>query len=346
MLNLSKIIFINITILILGLFTLELFFGSWLKYSNHSNLLIPRQQKNIIDNFPYKHDSLGMYSRDKYGFRSNSYDLNKINILILGGSTTEEREVDDDKIWTKIFEKNLKTNKKVLNAGIGGQTSYGHKLMYDMWFKKYSDLNPNFIIIYLGINDALYLVENINKVFMNGRQINSSNRDTLVSIRTYDRTIQYIKNNSIFHSVYLIIKGNIISKKYNISYQTKPSFFTPYKGEVPENLQKIDKQLLDKFKNYYYQNLNEIVKQNKTYGAETIFITQPLSNTHWLKNYLKIINLFTLEFCEINKIHCINIENKSLKLSEIFFYDGIHTTPEGSRIIGKFIAKEFNNFYF
>ena len=130
--NYTKIIFANIFILFTGILVLELFFGGWLKSNNYKNLLIPRMQKSILYNLPYESNNIGIFTRDKYGFRSNNYSLNEVDILIIGGSTTEEREVDDNLIWTKVFERQI-INKKTLNAGIGGQTSYGHSKIYDIW---------------------------------------------------------------------------------------------------------------------------------------------------------------------------------------------------------------------
>ena len=344
MINFFKILLVNLVILIFGILIIELFFGSWLKDSNYSNLLIPRQQTSIISSVPYEQNNLGIYSRDKNGFRANQYNLNKIDILILGGSTTEERDVDDKQIWTKIFENNLKKNYKVLNAGIGGQTSYGHSSMFDMWFSKHNDLKPDFIIIYLGINDALYFVESLgNKNILNkGRQLNSSNRDTLTNIDFSDRFIQYLKNNSIFHSAYLIIKGNIISNKYKISYNSKPEVFSAYRQKAPIDIINSDSNISDIFTNYYFENLIEISKYSKKYEAKLILVNQVISRKHWLNNYLSKINFLTMNFCKINKIYCINLEDKNLLLNENHFYDGIHTTPDGSKIIGEFIADKFN----
>lgn len=344
MINFLKILFINVIIFFLGIFIIELFFGTWLKNSNYSDLLIPRQQTNIIKSFPYEYDALGIYSRDENGFRANQYKLNDIKILILGGSTTEEREVDDNKIWTKIFERNLNKEYKVINAGIGGQTSNGHRSMFNIWFSKHPDLNPDFIIIYLGINDALYFVESLNNknILDKGRRLNSSNRDTLTNVNFSDRFVQYLKNNSIFHSVYLIIKGNIISSKYQFTYNSQPSIFNAYYGEAPINISNYDENISIIFTNYYYENLREILEYSKNYNAKLILVNQVISKSHWLNNYLNKINFLTLNFCKINKINCINLEDNNLKLNENNFYDGIHTTPEGSKIIGKFIADQFN----
>ena len=109
MIKILKLFSINIIIFLILLMIAELIFGNWLKKNNFNSLLIPKQQTSLITNFPYKSEELGIYTRDKNGFRANKYDLNDINILILGGST-QKKEVDDQRIWTKIFEKILKKN--------------------------------------------------------------------------------------------------------------------------------------------------------------------------------------------------------------------------------------------
>ena len=351
MIKIFKIITINLIIFFLLLIVIELIFGSWFKKNNIGSLLIPKQQSNLITNFPYKSEDVGIYTRDQYGFRANNYNLKDINILILGGSTTEEREVDDQKIWTKIFEKNLKKNLKVLNAGIGGQTSLGHKEMFNLWFNKFDTLSPDFIVVFLGINDALYLVENVNgQTYLNitysdkfeaGRSINNSNRDELLNIMPLDKTIQYIKNNSIIHTLYLIVKGNLLSYKYGLNYNDDIKTFDPHVTKSPD-IVKLDEVYLGEFENYYHNNLLKIYNYANEYKSDLIFVTQSVSSKHWIKKYLNIVNNFTRSFCKIEKIKCIDLDKKIRGLSNEFFYDGIHTDPVGSKIIGEFIAKEFN----
>ena len=341
--NIFKILIINFFIFILGLFFIEIIFGSWFKKSNYGSLLIPKKQTNIIESFPYDAEEIGIYSRDKNGFRANEYELNDIEILILGGSTTEEREVDDKKIWTKVFEKNLNSNLKVLNAGIGGQTSYGHKSMFSLWFDKFEKLSPKYIILYVGINDALFLLENLNKneIPDEGRNLNSSNRDTLININLNDRVVQYVKNNSALHTFYLVIKGNLISRKFKFNYNQKPKKFKPFIVKSPENLM-LNNKTIKIFENYYYNNLININNNANKYKSKLILVTQVISNEHWLKDYLSIINNFTNNFCKNKKILCIDLSNENLKINDNDFYDGIHTSPKASAIIGKAIANKFN----
>ena len=57
-------------------------------------------------------------------------------------------------------------------------------------------------------------------------------------------------------------------------------------------------------------------------------------------NNLKLINQYTIDFCKNTEVKCIDLANKII-IDNLFFYDGIHTDPIGSKKIGIFIAKEF-----
>jgi len=342
-----KIITINLIILFFGLIFIELFFGSWFKENNFSNLLIHKKQTNLIDNFPYPSNNLGLFTKDNNGFRANKYKLDEIEILIIGGSTTEERDVDDNLIWTKIFEKNIFANKKTLNAGIGGQTSYGHKKMYDMWFSKLPQLKPKYIIIYLGINDALFLIENYDKKnnFNKGRILNNLNRDLLVNNKLLEKFVQYIKNNSAFHNLYLLIKGNIISRKLNINYNNNIKIFNQTYTFPPKENITIDRNDLNYFYKYYLKNIEDIIKINKNYNSKLFLVTQKIAEDHWLYSYLYTINSMTMEICNLKKIICFDLHNHILFDKKIDLYDGIHTTPLGSSKVGILIANFFNKNY-
>lgn len=341
----SNTIIINLTVLLTGLIIIELVFGTWLyRSSNFNNLLIPKQQTNIMESLPYASNNIAIYSRDKNGFRANNYSLNEIEILILGGSTTEEREIDDKLIWTKVFEKKINKNYQVLNAGIGGQTSYGHKNLYRLWFSRFKELKPKFMIVYLGINDALFLVENMEKQhdFSKGRIINDSNRDLIKNEKFFSNTIQYIKNNSALHSLYLVIKGNILSRKYRINYKNKPKYFDAYFTKSPSKDIVLDSYYLNNFYNYYKKNIIDIIEINKIYDSTLILSTQKISNKHWLNPYLEIVNSFTLKICKEKNLICFNLHDNINFIDQIDFYDGIHTSPSGSLKIGESLALFFN----
>ena len=218
--------------------------------------------------------------------------------------------------------------------------------MFKIWFNKLANLKPDFIIVYLGINDALYLVESINNkdLILKGRELNTSNRDNLVNTNRLHRIIQYIKNNSIFHDLYLIIKGNIITSKYQVSYNSTPKIFKTNETAIPDNINNLNEKHMYNFEKYYLNNLFGILDNSKKYNAKVIFITQKYQANIGLKVFKKI-NLITSKFCKNSNAYCINLDTKELKIENKHFYDGIHTNADGSRIIGQFLANDFNKFY-
>ena len=145
-----KIILYNLFFLALGIGLIEIIFGRWIYKNNYGSLLIPNQSISVINQPYYDKDKTYIHSWDKNGFRANNYELEDIDILVIGGSTTAEKFIDDNHIWTKVFERKLnnKIKLKVLNAGIGGQTIYGHYRMFDLWFSNFEELSPKYILIF------------------------------------------------------------------------------------------------------------------------------------------------------------------------------------------------------
>jgi len=338
-----KIFLINFFLTLIVIIIIELFFGSWIGNNNYKNLIIPRNIVNIIDNPPYKTDTLGIYSRDKNGFRANHHLLEDIDILVVGGSTTEERDVDDQLIWTKILEKKLSltTPKKILNAGIGGQTSFGHIKLFKIWFSRYDDLKPSTVLFYIGINDVLYMLEGFEKdnFSYEGRSINKINKDLLIHSQVYDQFIQYIKNNSLIHLMYLIIKGNYLSYKYNINYHSSlKAGKEKYIGEL-DFQNNFNQKNINYYLASYKKNLIALVDEAKKMNAKPVFITQTVAHDHWLYKYISIINETTISYCNKKQLDCIDLASVINFNNKIDFYDGIHTTPNGSFKIAEIIAK-------
>ena len=190
-----KILSFNIFFLIIGLILIEVFFGKWFYKSNYGSLLIPNYSISVINQPYYDKDKTYIHSWDKNGFRANDYNLNEIDILVIGGSTTAEKFIDDNHIWTKVFERQIenKTKFKVINAGIGGQTVYGHNNMFDLWFSNYKELKPKYIFIYLGINDAIKVHENVLKNILDIKDDNYSRirNENLEASSSKKQIVQY-----------------------------------------------------------------------------------------------------------------------------------------------------------
>lgn len=344
--NLIKVIFINFLILFIGIFIIELIFGNWFNNKNLSNLLLSIDKHRLISNLPYKSDKPALYTTDSNGFRANEHELSKIDILIIGGSTTEQKFVDDKLIWTQILEKNLNSNylSFTLNAGIGGQTSFGHVKIFDLWLSRFDELNPKIIIFYIGINDALFMIENIddNIDYSKGRRMSNKNRDFLKIENKFENYFQFFKNNSAILLFFKMINGNLISLKYNFGYFKKPSIFkTSTKTADTIKLKADDEQILN-YLEKYQNNLLVLNKIAVNSNAVPIFVTQNVSSNHWIKKYLSIINNETTNYCKSTKLICFDLASE-LYLNDDDFYDGIHNNPNGSKKVADYLYKKLKN---
>ena len=98
-----------------------------------------------------------LYSRDKYGLRGTLLKPDNIDILTVGGSTTDQRYIADGETWQDIiqdhFNKSGNGNIIIANAGVDGQSTFGHIKNFDWWFPYIPGLNPKYILFYVGIND-------------------------------------------------------------------------------------------------------------------------------------------------------------------------------------------------
>lgn len=122
-----KVAGVNLAVLLAGVIVVELIFGGWVRAPGLWTLSIQRdfsiyswEVEKYLRERPMK------YSRDYYGFRGNSHPVSAINMVALGGSTTDEPDVSDEETWTAQLEACL--NKagiaaKIGNAGINGQSS-------------------------------------------------------------------------------------------------------------------------------------------------------------------------------------------------------------------------------
>jgi hypothetical protein len=158
---------------------LELIFGKW--FEKEAQLLdlgvIKDKNYTISIDGLYEGAHEINYSRDKYALRG-VHTLNqpeKIKILTVGGSTTDQRYIDDTLTWQAILEKTvLKSfpHYYVSNAGVDGQSTLGHIANFEHWFTKIPQQKPDFVFFYVGINDAFRFdqqaQEDALKELMNG----------------------------------------------------------------------------------------------------------------------------------------------------------------------------------
>ncbi len=89
----SKLALINFLFLAIGLLILELLFGNWLRSDrlNRLHLIKGVELKYDVDGLYPATNTQIIYKRDVYGFRGNYGKPDGIDILTVGGSTTDQK---------------------------------------------------------------------------------------------------------------------------------------------------------------------------------------------------------------------------------------------------------------
>lgn len=356
-----KTIFINLLVLLILLIPIELIFGSWLIHSNSlNNLFIIRDQVLEIELnglYPYHKPTIKV-TKDRYGFRGSNSSFNspeKIDILCVGGSTTYQLYIEDGYTWPEVLEKELKSknvNLSVANAGIDGQSTFGHLKNFELWFPQVPELSPEYIFFYIGINDFFRLDSKAESDLI-GRQT------------TIDRIKGKIKDNSATYRVFKALSGTIEANTKGLTHS---------KVNFSDFIYGTERLLSDDSLDVFFQNrltlyahrLEQLVAYSRELGSTPVFITQPSRRYKFskegtlkgLKSKLNIkgmdiaINGLDYYYCieEMNKIiqkvarenQLLVIDQTNVKFfSDEDFYDFNHTTPSGSLKIGSHIAHEF-----
>ena len=150
---------VNLLLMGVGLVLLELIFGAWFNPNNLNRL-------NLLKNYVRQYDVSHLYSdprpviqysRDAYGLRgTHGGRPERINMLTVGGSTTDQRYIRDGDTWQDVMQNEFAREGVTLvvaNAGIDGQSTYGHIKNFEWWFPSIPGLAPKYILFYIGLND-------------------------------------------------------------------------------------------------------------------------------------------------------------------------------------------------
>ena len=335
--NYKKIIFINFLIFFFLIFVLEIFFGYWFKKESFGIYMNKHRNRNEHYEIFNKHEKqLINYKRNFFGFRGDEVDdLSKIKIVFIGGSTGNERFLNEkDTIVGRLNRMLLDNNykSKIYNASIDGKTTQGYINDFKFWFSKLNNFYPEVFIFYTGINDSV-----LNQPLKH---------DELYSNKKIIRIKDYIGNNSATIELLkkvedkYFIKTKLeydLTKDLNQLYDKNYLYFNYSQATKVYNFENLKNKHSD-LKLRFETRLNNLLPYLNNYNSTPIFITQVRHNG-LLDEQLFLINELLKEFCKKNNIYII-------KLDEIYnsqredFYDSVHTTAQGSDNISKIIYSE------
>ena len=347
-----KTIIVNLLILFAGFLLLELFFGGWFSDNNQlRSLNIIRDQTINYTTDLYSETEIDIkYSRDKYGLRGEK-TLNspeKIDILTIGGSTTDQRYISEGKTWQDLLENSFKKDGKevlISNAGVDGQSTFGHIKNFEIWFPKIPNLKPKYILFYIGVND-FYLLKKGGYDDLNNK--------------SWETTI---KNISAFYSLLRTATGIWASYKAKAGHQKMNLQEIEYtnKGCAERKVYELFKKDLNNFEN----RVSALIKFSKGLNAAPIFVTQP-SFKYKFDKHGDILGTTTIERIDnysyngVDYYHLLTMLNQSIKnvadnevlvveltslpiWEDVDFYDYFHNTPQGAEKVAEEIHKQIKN---
>lgn len=341
----TKVFFGNLIVFIFLGMIVESIFGYWFFGPDLGFLNVKINQTRIDSNSPfYPPGTKVVFRRDQYGLRGNYGSPENITILAVGGSTTNDRVANEGDTWTDVLQQNLQAfgkNEIVANAGIDGHSTVGHIRSFELWFNKIPELSPKYIVYYVGINDRGVAANDIPQP------------DSLMSPSLVRRISHYIKNHSFFVRGFRNFKGFLVARHIGVAYEywnfreIEPEFVFATQTFEPDQhfLASLDA---------YRERLKILYMLASNFGAETIYVTEPVGlvkkegddlyvvkGSHADLIYLQMLeyNRVLMEFCASVEAICIDLASE-LKFGLEDFYDRIHTTPGGSRKIGKFLSNK------
>ena len=340
-----KIVLINIFFFIFSFFLIEIFFGYWLDKDNLGPYMREhRMKKNSISvKFNDKNYNF-IYKRNYYGFRGEEKKLKDIKIVLIGGSTADERYKPYEYTITGLLNKRLdrEINKEIINAGIEGQSTRGHIYNFEKWFPRLKGFNPNYFIFYIGMNDHLKDPNDDEKTIVG--HVSNPTFSELLKDNIKSRSIFYDYVRKIKHKYYVNEKKTVsYDFDFGIKNYTQKGFdFLDYDKAIKiYDIPKLKEDNKDKIE-FYLSNVDKLVDHVKKYNAKPIFINQLAHNGNHNKT-LFILNYSLIEHCEKKKYNCIDLA-KSLIGKKEYWWDGVHTTPTGSQEIVKIIYPKLLEF--
>jgi len=349
----KKIAFIVIgwfLLLIPGIIIIELLFGGWIIEDEWR----PASQINVLRHYEvhfdiahlYPHEQkIVIYKRDENGLRMDCMGPENVDILTVGGSTTDQTYLHLKDTFQSVLgqklSKDLGQKICIANAGIDGHSSWGHLLSFKHWFPAIKNLKPKHIIFYVGINDANF-----------GRLIQEK-PDYDVRPKSL---MKYIYKQSAFAGMAIYIKHAILNDGNRVAYGRKIHFKPAQYTEA--TLTPGTAELARKNALRFRERMQHLVAHAKRLGARAICVTQPhrlakdgkgirkafpyngkIYNGLDYDYSIRQLNAQMQQVCGAENV----IDLYGADFSKQDFYDYVHTTDKGARKIAERLYEAYRD---
>jgi lysophospholipase L1-like esterase len=291
-----------------------------------------------------------VYKRDNFGLRGRYKSIKEITLLTVGGSTTDQRYISEGYTWQDILQDCFEADGKnivIANAGVDGQSTYGHIKNYEDWFPHIPDMHPRYVLFYVGLNDF-----HIDEGYGYDRLSRDSETTFLSWVRKHSALYRLLQT---AHGIYLaeVIK-KIGHRKFDFSS-------IRYTQRALQN----DYLFMNKRLAEYRERLTVLIEKTKSFGSTPIIVTQPSRKYRFTNGMLEGIvsteqydghtingidyyhmkarlDRVALDVCKLNELICCDMGTEML-WDDSDFYDYAHMTPSGARKAGEYLCKKLKS---
>lgn len=344
---------VNAAVLLALLVPIELIFGNWIRPMRLGDL----KRFAIPVGVSYEFDTSSLYgggprnpihyTRDQWGLRGSHRSLEEVEVVTIGGSTTDQRYLDDQATWQTVAQRESERAGRPLvfaNAGVDGQSTVGHAFTLQNWFPLLDGLKPRIVLFYVGINDV------INSDIRGGF-------DTKVDASSW-------RVRSATYQLFRLVRGNVLAKNAGVTHgrmrPLSPSDFTEKGLLSAADRDAVRRRAAAAF----VSRVGGLAETIRARGATPVFVTQTAfawnadqsSPARGVKEELtarlhgyrmnfadvafmhQAMNRDLLASCAASGMVCFDLAS-DVTFGVADYYDFTHNSPAGAEKIGRYIAR-------
>jgi GDSL-like Lipase/Acylhydrolase family len=231
------------------------------------------QRETIINEINPKLDPVIVNTRNSLGFRGPEPPVDwpkglkeltgspGLTVIAIGGSTTECHFLSDSLTWPFLLGQRIGDSVPGIwlnNAGLDGQSTYGHMVMLNDYVKK---LRPSVVVFLTGIND----VEADGPLF----------HDKLYQRGSYPDLLHFLYNNSEVLNLGVNLVRGWRARRFNNTTNGMMVLDSVQRLELPESLVRGRLERQVRYLAGYRQRLTELADTCLAWHIVPVFMTQP-----------------------------------------------------------------------
>jgi len=335
--RLLVILAVNLGLLALVALTGELMFGPWLSSDPLDKVSVLRDVTvGVTAAGLYPGGAEFVYRRDHWGMRGAGTPPAAVTILTMGGSTTNQLYLPEDRTWQATLERAFKEHGQtvvVANAGIDGQSTVGTLTNLESWISFVPGLKPKIILVYVGINDT-----NVTGPAIDQLHYSSFSK-------------RWGQSSAIMRLIHTA-QGWLKARQAKLNHH--PVDYAHAEWTDRPNVADAEADAAKSQPERYRQRLELIVQRIRALGALPVLVTQARGDSkvesgrvvglaapegrNGVDEYrlLARFNAVTLDVCRAQGVVCLDLAGE-LAFAPGDFYDLVHTSPQGAEKVGTWL---------